>query len=221
MRVRVSPGLPPSLKLWRAGKTRGSVLLVAIALSGCNRSVTPAEAQATSSASPAPTITAKPAPSSTPAPAPQTPAVVPPVDFSLLLPFVPDAAGWTRGTPIGQTIATGVSYSKVNVDYTKGESVIRLELCDSGFNRLLLAPLSPMLAPNYSERSRNWHKQFLKIHDSPGFESWDDEAKEAEVTVVAGGRFIVNARGTNMPDATPVKSLVKSIDLAKLASLKF
>jgi len=146
--------------------------------------------------------------------------VVPPVDFSLLQPFLPDVPGWTRGTPIGQTITTGVTYSKVNVDYVKGESVIRLEICDSGFNRLLLAPLSPMLAPSYSERNRNWQKRFVKIQDTPGFESWDEDAKEAEVTMVAGGRFIVYARGTNMPDLTPVKSLVQAMNLSQLSSLK-
>jgi hypothetical protein len=187
------------------------VCIGAIVVTGCSRRTPSAQGGTADAATASPT----PTPSSSPEPSP-----VPPVDFSALLPFLPEAPGWTRSTPTGETIATGLNYSKVVVDYAKDESLIRLELCDSALNRVLLAPLSTMLVPTYAERTTIWHKQFVKIRNLPGFEAWDSDTKEAELTVVAANRFIITARGTNMSDLAPVKSLVQSIDLARLAALK-
>jgi hypothetical protein len=133
---------------------------------------------------------------------------------------VPEVTGWTRDMPTGQQIKTTISYARANADYSKGESLIRLELTDSGFNNLLMAPLSMMLVPSYWERSTDGYHKYAAISGQPGFESWQDEAKDGEVTVVVAHRFIVNARGTSVPNIEAVRAVVQQIDLAKLAALK-
>ena len=129
-------------------------------------------------------------------------------------------AGWTRTAPSGQQVTTTISYARANADYLKGESLVRLEITDSGNNALILAPLSMMLVPTYSERSTDGYRRYAAVSGQPGFELWQEDAKDGEVTVVVGNRFIINGRGTTVPTIETVRSVVEKIDLAKLASLK-
>ena len=57
----------------------------------------------------------------------------------------------------------------------------------------------------------------VAVGGHPGFETWDSESKDAEVTVVVGNRFIVNARGRTWTASMPCGARAKSIwTLAKL-----
>jgi hypothetical protein len=91
---------------------------------------------------------------------------------------------------------------------------------DSAFNDLVLAPLSTMLDPTYSERTPTTFRNYASVGGSPGFEAWHADVNEGDVTVVAGRRFVITARGLNVPGLDAVRSLVRTIDLAKLAALK-
>lgn len=185
------------------------------ATSGCSRA-NAETVQAASAASPTPS----PSPTASPTPQPSGPSPVAAIDFEKLIAFLPDAPGWTRATPTGQQITTSISYARATTDYSKGESLIRLEITDSGFNNLLLAPLSMMLVPSYWERSTDGYRKYAAMSGQPGFESWQAEANDAEVTVVVANRYIVNARGTSVPNVDAVRSVVQNIDLARLTSLK-
>lgn len=202
----------------------------AMAIGVMNAMLLAASACGGSSAAPATRQT--PTPQATPAPQPtaQTvPRIVPgalatedvtPVDFERLVALVPELPGWTRTQPRGQQVSAGVPISQANAEYTKGDSAIKLEIADSSFNPLILGPLSMMLVRTYSERTADGYKQFAAIGGSPGFESWLNESREAEVTVVVANRFIITASGDNVDTLEPVRSLVKAIDLGKLATLK-
>ncbi len=144
----------------------------------------------------------------------------PTVDFEKLVALVPELPGWTRSKPEGKQISMGVSMSRAEAEYTKGDSSISLEIVDSSFNQIMLAPMSMMLMSTYSERTSTGYKKAAPIGGSPGYESWDSEPKEGEVTVVVGNRFIVTAKGRNVDNIDVVRSLVQAIDLAKLAALK-
>jgi len=105
-------------------------------------------------------------------------------------------------------------------EYTSGDSIIKLEITDSTFDQLVMAPLSVMLVKTYAERSADGYKKYAAIAGQPGFESWQGDAKEGEVTVLVADRFIVNARGSGVSSVDPVRSLVKAVDFRKLAALK-
>ena len=193
-------------------------LATGIAASACGRAAKAGAVEAASSPTPSPVASPTPAPS--PSAQPSGPALVEAVNFEKLVELIPDAPGWTRTTPLGQQIVTTTSYAIANADYVKGESLIRLELTDSGCNSLILAPLSMMLAPSYWERSTDGYRKYAAVSGQPGFESWQNDAKDGEVTVLVANRFVVNARGTSVPNIEAVRSIARAIDIEKLASLK-
>lgn len=205
----------------RVGIGAIAIVVLGIVIAGCGGSSAPKETPA-----------ATPKASATP----QSPADVaqqmaqglqqlgknqaPAVDFEKLVALVPQLNGWERSEPKGEQVTMGVSLSNAKAEYTKGDSTIRLEITDAAFNQLVLAPLSMMLMANYSERSSSGYKKYAAIGGNPGFESWENEPKDGEVTVVIAQRFVVNAKGSNVPNIDVVRSLVQAVDLTKLAALK-
>jgi len=143
-----------------------------------------------------------------------------PIDFERLGALLPEPAGWTRTAPTGKQISLGMSISYAESTYEKGDSTIRLKITDSAFSQLALMPLSTMLMAGYNERSSEGYKKAVSIEGSPGFESWEIEPKEAQVTAVVGNRFIVEGHGRNVESVDVVRSFVQGVGLGKLAGLK-
>jgi len=77
-----------------------------------------------------------------------------------------------------------------------------------------------MMMVGHNERSNDGYKKAATIDSYPGFETWENEPKEAQVTALVANRFIVTARGRNVDSVDIVRSFVQSVDLAKLATLK-
>lgn len=142
------------------------------------------------------------------------------VDFEKLVALLPEVNGWTRGKPKGEQVSMGVTMSHAKAEYQNGDASIDLEITDSSFNQLVLSPFTMFLAAGYSERSSDGYSKSVPVSGNPGFEKWSAESRRAEVTVVVGNRFIVQATGRNVDSVDPVNALVKSVDLAKLATLK-
>jgi hypothetical protein len=143
-----------------------------------------------------------------------------PVEFEQLIAMLPEPAGWTRSKPSGKQWSMGISMSMAEADYEKGDSSIDLTITDTSFNQMFLAPMSMFLMSSYSERTPDGYKKATTIGGSPGFESWENEDKDAEVTVVVGKRFVVSGKGRNVDNVDVVRSFVQAIDLSKLSSLK-
>ena len=142
------------------------------------------------------------------------------VDFEQLVALIPEHAGWTRSTPHGEQYNLGVLVSRAEANYDKGESSIKLQITDTAFSQVGLAPYSMMLLPTYFERSSDGYKKAASLGGSPGFETWDNINKDAEVAVVVVNRFVVTAKGRNVDSPDVVRALVQAVDLAKLANLK-
>jgi len=142
------------------------------------------------------------------------------VDFQKLIALLPEGHGWTRSKPKGEQVSVGGAMSLAKAEYQRGDASIDLEITDSSFNQMVLSPLTMFLAAGFSERSGADYAKSTPVAGNPGFEKWNNGARRGEVTVVVGNRFIVQATGRNVDDIGPVRSLVKSVDLAKLASLK-
>jgi len=163
----------------------------------------------------------------TPVPVAQQTAQNPPrtqtanaVDFEQLVALIPEHAGWTRSTPRGEQYVLGVPVSRAEANYDKGESSIKLQITDTAFSQVGLAPYSMMLLPTYFERSSDGYKKAASLGGSPGFETWDNVNKDAEVAVVVVNRFVVMAKGRNVDSPDVVRSLVQAVDLSKLAAIK-
>jgi hypothetical protein len=100
----------------------------------------------------------------------------PAVDFEKLVALLPEPTGWTRSKPRGEQMSMGVSMSKAEASYEKGESSVRLEITDSSFNQLLLAPMSMMLMSTYSERSSEGYKKAASSPRKARSPSWSPTA---------------------------------------------
>lgn len=171
---------------------------------------------------PVPTVTATPQATSSPKPiatalnAPAARAVA----FEDLLALLPELEGWTRGKPRGEQIAGAQDMSRANAGYEKDDTSIDLEITDSSFNELFLAPLTTYLVAGYSERTTDGYRKALPINGHPAFETWNSDSRRAEVIVVVGNRFVVQATGHNVENADPVRALAAAVDFSRLASLK-
>lgn len=148
------------------------------------------------------------------------PKIAPAVPFEQLVALLPEAAGWTRNKPRGEQVTMGAAMSHAQTEYQKGESSIDLEITDSSFNQLVLAPMSMFLAKGFSERSSEGSTRSASMNGHPGFEKWNADTRRAEVTVVVANRFIVQAVGHNVDSVDPVRALVKAVDLGRLSILK-
>jgi hypothetical protein len=197
--------------------------MACITAAGCGGSSAPAPTAQTSPSptpSPVPSPSPAPSPSATATPQPTRTPVVAPVAFERLVGLIPELSGWTRTPPHGLSSTAGIPLSEATAEYTRADSTIKLEIMDSGYNDLILAPLSTMLGPTYSERSPEGMREYKAVAGSPGFESWRNDVSEGDVTVVVAGRYVITARGLKVPDLEPVRALVRAIDLAALAALR-
>jgi hypothetical protein len=195
---------------------RTALVFVALALSvACNRSApAPATAAtsttAASSAPPPPALT-----NTTPTPPPVEP--VAPEKLSALL---PDVTGWTRGASRSETVPVPARYSRAEAHYTRGDGSIELTLADSGFQPLILAPISVFLGSGSSERSGESTRKTVTLNGSPGSESWTPSGRRGEVVVLVSQRFVVTATGRDMADLEPLRTVVRAVDFGRLAGLR-
>lgn len=115
---------------------------------------------------------------------------------------------------------SGVAISTADAEYLNGDSIIKLSITDSAFSPLVLAPLEMVLKPKYSERSGESYRKYVSIDGQPGCESWQNDARDGDITILVSGRFVVNARGLNLSSIEPLQKLVKAIPIKRLAALK-
>ena len=64
------------------------------------------------------------------------------------------------------------------------------------------------------------YRKAAAISGHPGFEEWNSDRRRAQVTVVVGERFIVNATGRSVDSTEPVRGIVQKIALSQIAALK-
>jgi len=153
---------------------------------------------------------------------PTTPSLPTPIAIEIesLIALLPESSGWTRSTPTGKQLTLGVPMSFAQADYDQDDRSIKLEITDSALNQLAIMPLSTMMTTGFYERTIDGYKKAIKLGASPGFESWENELKEAQVTVIVNDRFIVTGRGRNVDNVDVVRALVQAVDLSKLAGLR-
>jgi len=146
--------------------------------------------------------------------------VVEPVSFRDLEALFPTLDGWERSKPTGEKVSAPFKYSNAEVTYTKGDSRIELKLADSGFNQLFFAPFAMLMQSGYEKETQDGYEKSTKIAGQPGFEKWNSEDKDGELTAMVGKRFLLSIEGRKIADIKTLHDVVGKIDLAKLASLQ-
>ena len=141
---------------------------------------------------------------------------VEPISFKDLQTVFPDLDGWEKGKMKGEKMTSPVPYSQAEVTYTRGESRINAKLVDSGFNQLLIAPMTMMMKAGYEKETDEGFERSTKIAGFPGWEKYDSNAKSGEVSAVVGQRFILTVEGENVPDTKALQQVAQKANLAKL-----
>ena len=143
------------------------------------------------------------------------------IDKDRLKTFVPDLAGWERGTVKGEQQAMmGISTSKVEARYTKGETRLDLDITDTSFSQMLIGPMTMFLNLGFEEKTDEGFKRSTKIAGQPAVEEWNTSTKRGEVSALVGGRYIVSATGHGVDNLDVVRKAVEAVNLGKLAAVK-
>jgi hypothetical protein len=145
---------------------------------------------------------------------------VDPVSFRDLQATFGDLSGWEKGKATGEKMSTPVNFSRAEVSYTKGDSRVKIEISDSGFNQMLMIPYSMFLASGYEKETESGYEKSTKVGEHPGWEKWNTENKSGELNAIVAKRFIVQVEGHRLDDAKMLHTAMASVDLNKLAALK-
>jgi hypothetical protein len=158
-----------------------------------------------------------------PAAAPAAHAVVEPLSFKVLLPYLPPAAaGWTAGEPNGQT--TSMPEYKVTIVSNQyrgpapsdgtAEPTMNVEITDGGFAEMVSAPFTMM--SQFSNETTTGYQKGVTIDGQPGYETWDSTSRRSDLTLLVGQRFLVHLAGYQVePEA--LHEWLGSMNLAQLA----
>jgi len=154
----------------------------------------------------------------------EPPSLVPEVvDFSKLLPFLPEApAGWTADKPEGSTDdAGGFKITNVHRDYRKGSAdtdpTTAISILDSAANPEYVTATTA--AWDVSTSTPEGYTKALTIEGMPGFETFENEGKHGTLWLMIATRYVLQIE-TQGQDAKDLQEWLKRVDIKKLAEIK-
>lgn len=145
---------------------------------------------------------------------------VEPVRFQDLIALLPEIDGWEQQKPSGQRMTSPFPTANAKARYTKDNASIEIEIVDSAFNQLLLAPLAMVLQSGYSTESTSGYERSTTVNGQPGWEKWDIDSKNGEVNALVNKRFLVSIEGYDIEDAKVLQDVASRMDFGKLGELK-
>ena len=153
-------------------------------------------------------------------PAPLIPSVV---DFSKLIPFLPEApATWTADKAEGSTDDIGgTKITSVHRDYKKGDGdtapTTSISILDSAANPDYVS--STTAAWSMSTSTPEGYTKTLTIEGMPGFETFENEGKHGTLWLMVAKRYVLQIE-TQGQDAKDLQDWLKRVDVKKLAEVK-
>src|SRR6266550_6222665 len=153
-------------------------------------------------------------------PPPDAPDVV---DFSKLLPLLPDAPpGWTADKPEGSTSDVGgFKLTNVHRDYRKGEGdngpTTSISILDSAANPDYVEATTA--AWSFSTSSPDGYSKSVTIDGNRGFETFENEGKHGTLWLMVAKRYFVQIE-TKDKDYAELQEWAKRVELKKLAEIK-
>ena len=153
-------------------------------------------------------------------PAPLIPSVV---DFSKLIPFLPEApATWTADKAEGSTDDIGgTKITSVHRDYKKGDGdtapTTSISILDSAANPDYVS--STTAAWSMSTSTPEGYTKTLTIEGMPGFETFENEGKHGTLWLMVAKRYVLTIETQNQ-EAKDLQDWLKRIDVKKLAGVK-
>ena len=145
---------------------------------------------------------------------------VEPVRFQDLIDVLPQLDGWEQQKPTGERMTAPFPTANAKATYTKDDATINVEVVDSTFSQLLIAPVAMFLQSGYSTESTSGYEKSVTVNGQPGWEKWNSDTKSAEVHALVGKRFIVSVEGSNVENPEQLREVASKMDFNRLANLK-
>jgi hypothetical protein len=153
----------------------------------------------------------------------EEPQLVEVVDFSKLLPLLPNSPdGWTADKAEGSTDDIGgTKITSVHRDYKKGDGdsapTTSISILDSAANPDYVA--STTAAWNMSTSTPEGYTKTLTIEGMPGFETFENEGKHGTLWLMVAKRYVLTIETQNQ-EAKDLQDWLKRIDVKKLSAVK-
>jgi len=143
------------------------------------------------------------------------------VEYTELKKLIPEVAGWQRSDVKGeQGNMMGMSFSRAQTRYQKDNASIELEITDTAMIQAMVMPFAMLASGGFNQKSDDGYKQGVTVAGNPGWEEWENAGKSGETNVLVAKRFIVHAKGRDLPNIDPVKQVVQAVNMSTLAGLK-
>lgn len=137
--------------------------------------------------------------------------------------FLPQSVdGYKAEQPKGASVNMGqMSYSTADVTFKKDNGdMVKVTILDYNRAYQIYTQASLAWSMGMSVDSPNEKAETVKLDNTDGgWESYKKTSKQASITVGVSSRFFVKVEANNQADIEMVKSVAKSVDLSKLASL--
>ena len=143
-----------------------------------------------------------------------------PVKLQDLLATLPQLDGWEQQKPEGERMTSPFPTANAKATYIRPDANVDIEVVDSAFNQLLLAPVSMFLTAGYSKESTTGYEKSTDVNGQPGWEKWDSETKAGELHALVGKRFLVSIEGDGIENVQVLKDIAAKMDFNRLAALK-
>ena len=153
----------------------------------------------------------------------EEPQLVDVVDFSKLLPVLPNPpADWTADKAEGSTDDVGgTKITSVHRDYKKGETetspTTSISILDSAANPEYVESTTAAWTSNTS--NEDGYTKSITVDDVPGFETFENEGKHGTLWLMIAKRYFLQIETTGQ-EAKDLQEWLKRIDLKKLAAIK-
>lgn len=136
--------------------------------------------------------------------------------------YLPESVdGYKKGEPTGATVNyMSASYSNAEVTFTKGNERVRVTILDYNQTYALYSMATMAWAMGMSIDSPDEKAGGIKLDNTNGgWETFHKKSHDAEVVLGVGYRFLVTVNASGQDNTDLVKSIAKSMNLSKLASL--
>ena len=146
---------------------------------------------------------------------------VDPVAFQTLQTHLPKVSGWEiDGEPEGERMTMPVAFSQVEAKYKKGDARVDVKIVDTGFAQMLIMPWSMMLASGYSRESSSGYEKATTVGGNPAIEKWNKNAKNGELDILVGKRFMVTIESHDVDDMKAVQDFASAMNFGAIAAAK-
>lgn len=146
---------------------------------------------------------------------------VEPINFRELQELLPEElAGYERTSKGGETTGVaGMTVSRAESKYKKGDATVEVDVMDTGGLGMAMMGVAAWSTIVIDKEDENGFERTSTLDGYKCYEKYRKDGSNSELAVIVADRFLVTASQRN-GEMDELKSIVKGMDLGKLANMK-